>query len=408
MSRQVHIELSGSTMCEGVPAAGHALLVLAKNLKVGALTLRMPTGKTSLFRGQAAGCEAELHILDWRACTKILYAGDIGFAEAYGNGWLDSPDLTTVIKLALQNEVAFKTAVSGSWLGRIWHSLLHRLRRNSKAGSRRNIHAHYDLGNEFYALWLDPSWTYSSAWFQGDYMKPLNVAQEYKYQRIFDKLNLQPGMRVLEIGCGWGGFALHAAARGVEVHGVTISKAQLEGAQQRVRAAGLESLIKLEFRDYRDLEGEYDAVVSIEMFEAVGEAYWQGYFDAVRSRLKKHGHAMIQSITVDERRFDAYRHSSDFIREYIFPGGMLPSPTAFTDQAAAQGMLAVDAFAFGRDYAETLRRWRADFECKLDQVRQLGFDEKFIRLWRLYYQYCEAGFDAGSIDVYQFHLQRAW
>lgn len=390
-----------------MPGAARIFVGLLKHMKQGVLTLRLPSGETMHFGTHPDEGAAELHISDWRACGAILKSGDIGFAHAYGNGWADSPDTTALIKLAMKNEAALATAVNGNLFGRLWYGLLHRLRRNTRAGSRRNIHAHYDIGNAFYRLWLDPTWTYSSALFDGDYGRTLQAAQEAKYQRIVERLGLQPGMRVLEIGCGWGGFALHAARLGVQVHGVTISAAQLQVAQERVREARLEALVQLELRDYRDLHGAYDAVVSIEMFEAVGEAYWPRYFDTVRRCLAPHGQALIQSITIADQRFADYRAGSDFVREYIFPGGMLPSPEAFSRKAAAHGLHVVDALAFGRDYAETLRRWRAMFESQLSQIRQQGFDDAFIRIWRLYYQYCEAGFDIGNIDVYQFHLQEA-
>jgi cyclopropane-fatty-acyl-phospholipid synthase len=391
---------------KGAPMPALALMAMFKGMKAGKLTLRLPTGDTCFFEGSEPGGNAELHIVNWRACSRILRYGDIGFAEAYRDGWVESPDLAKLIKLAIANAGALDAAVDGSWLGRAWHNLMHRLRPNTKAGSRRNIHAHYDLGNAFYGLWLDPTWTYSGAWFQGDFSRSLREAQDAKYQRIVDILDLKPGMRVLEIGCGWGGFALHAASRGVEVHGVTISRAQLQAGSERIRAAGLESLANLEFCDYRDLGGEYDAVVSIEMFEAVGEAFWPEYFNVIQRRLKPNGRALVQSITIDHDRFNAYRRSSDFIREYIFPGGMLPSPAVFSMQAGNRGLQVIDAFAFGGDYAETLRRWRDAFERHLPTIRKQGFDEAFIRLWRLYFQYCEAGFDAGSIDLYQFTLRR--
>jgi len=392
--------------CLATPAAAKVFLALLERIKIGTLILRKPSGEVLHFGTHPHEGAAELSINDWRACSLILRSGDIGLAEAYRNGWVDSPDFTALIKLAVQNETALTTAFNGSWIGRIWYALMHRLRRNTRSGSRRNIHAHYDLGNAFYRLWLDPSWTYSSALFRGDLTQSLQSAQEAKYQRIIDRLRLQRDMRVLEIGCGWGGFALYAARQGIFVHGITISPAQLEIAQARVRGAGLESRIELDLCDYRDLDGTYDAVVSIEMFEAVGEAYWSAFFEVVRQRLAPGGQALIQSITIDDARFAAYRSGSDFIREYIFPGGMLPGPAVFGQRAADHSLRLLDAFRFGPDYAETLRRWRERFEKHLDDVRGQGFDEGFTRIWRLYYQYCEAGFDMGTIDVYQFHLQR--
>ena len=284
--------------------------------------------------------------------------------------------------------------------------LRHRLRRNTRAGSRRNIHAHYDLGNAFYGAWLDETMTYSSACFEGDGQRPLAQAQTAKYQRIVDTLALAPGMRVLEIGCGWGGFALHAARLGIEVYGVTISQEQHAWATERVRAAGLGDRVSIALLDYRELSGQYDAIVSIEMFEAVGEAYWPRYFDTLRRLLKPGARALVQSITVADAQFERYRASSDFIRETIFPGGMLPSPQRFVRAAMQAHLDTVPVFAFGRDYAHTLRRWRDAFESHLDAVSALGFDDAFIRIWRLYFAYCEAAFEEGRTDVMHFVLQR--
>ncbi len=386
------------------PFAARLLLSRLKHITHGSLRLIAPDGSAHWFGADGEMPEAELRLHDWAACRKLLLAGDIGFAEAYRDGLLDSPDLTALLRLALRNEAALGSAAAGSLPARTWYWLKHKLRRNSKSGSKRNIHAHYDLGNDFYQLWLDPSWTYSSAWFDGHYDLPLALAQAAKYQRICDVLGLKPGMRVLEIGCGWGGFAEHATRQGIAVHGVTISDAQLEFAQRRLAD---NDLARLEWRDYRDLTGQYDAIVSIEMFEAVGEAYWQGYFRKLRSLLKPGGKALVQSITIDERRFDSYRAGSDFIQAFIFPGGMLPSRNEFQRQARKAGLDTHDRLDFGRDYAETLRRWRMGFEHALDAVRKLGFDDAFIRVWRLYLCYCEAGFDEDSIGVSQFVLQEA-
>nr|WP_294863517.1 cyclopropane-fatty-acyl-phospholipid synthase family protein [uncultured Pseudogulbenkiania sp.] len=390
--------------CSPLPVIARVFLSRLKRLEHGCLRLITPDGSALWFGNPGEMPEAELTVRDWSACRTLLLAGDIGFAEAYRDGLLDSPNLTALLRLAVRNEAALGSATSGSLPARAWYWLKHRLRRNSRAGSRRNVHAHYDLGNPFYQLWLDPSWTYSSAWFDGHYEQPLSLAQAAKYQRICDVLGLRPGMRVLEIGCGWGGFAEHAARQGIAVHGVTISNAQLDFAQRRL--AG-NALTDLEWRDYRDLDGRYDAIVSIEMFEAVGETYWQDYFRKVRSLLKPGAKALIQSITIAENRFQRYRSGSDFIQEFIFPGGMLPSCTVFGAQARKAGLATHDRLDFGPDYAETLRRWRQAFEGALEQVRRLGFDEAFIRLWRLYLCYCEAGFDEGRIGVSQFVLKEA-
>ncbi len=385
------------------PRQARLLLGLLERLQVGSLQLTTPEGETVRFVGAVDGTRAEIFVRDWNAAGKILWSGDIGFAEAYRDGLVDSPDLTAVLRLAIENEPVLERAVFGGALATAWHWLRHHLRPNNRAGSRRNIHAHYDLGNDFYALWLDRTFTYSSAVFDGTDSQTLEQAQQAKYTRIFDTLQLRPGMRVLEVGCGWGGFAEHAASRGVAVHGITISPAQLEYARRRT--ASLPG-VNLELRDYRDLHGEYDAVVSIEMFEAVGERYWPAFFDCVRSRLRAGGRAVVQTITIDERHFARYRAGSDFIQQFLFPGGMLASPERFAAGAWRAGLATTGSFGFGPDYAETLRRWRVAFEARLDAVRALGFDDPFVRIWRMYLCYCEAAFDAGRISVMQTCLER--
>lgn len=389
-----------------IPLAGRAFLAMLARVQVGHLVLTLPDGAETIFGDPHALPGARLILRDWRACARILRAGDIGLAEAWRDHWVDSPDATALLRLALRNEAALAHTIAGTWLSRRWYQLRHLLRKNTRAGSRRNIHAHYDLGNDFYALWLDATWSYSSAWFAGDLGQPLYQAQEAKYAHIFRALDLRPGMHVLEIGCGWGGFALHAAKQGVTVHGITLSPAQLTLAQERVRQAGMAGHITLELRDYRDLDGCYDAIVSIEMFEAVGIAYWRTYFDTLRKHLRPGGQALVQSITMAEHRIDAYRASSDFIREFIFPGGMLPSPDGFVQAASRSGLAAHALLAFGRDYAETLRRWRQQFTARHEDVLAQGFDEAFVRLWHLYLCYCEAGFDEARTDVMQFLLTR--
>ena len=386
-----------------VPLAGRAFLALCARLHVGGLRLQLPDGGWQVF-GDAKAVTAELQLRDWRACARILAAGDIGFAEAWRAGWVHSPDPTALLRLALRNEAVVARAVWGGPLQRLWFRLRHGRNANTRAGSRRNIHAHYDIGNDFYRLWLDDGWTYSSALFGNDLSRPLEAAQTAKYARIVQALGLTAGDHVLEIGCGWGGFAEHAAKLGIRVHGVTLSTEQLDFAQERLRAQHLDGLVQLELRDYRDLDGRYDAVVSIEMFEAVGEHWWPVFFDTVRERLRAGGRALVQSITIADERFEAYRAGSDFIQQYIFPGGMLPSPVRFEAAASRAGLRVDDAFAFGPDYAETLRRWRAAFEARRDDVRRLGLDDTFIRTWQLYFAYCEAGFDEGRIDVMQFLL----
>jgi cyclopropane-fatty-acyl-phospholipid synthase len=391
---------------QAAPTSARLFLALLGRIRVGHLVLVTPEGEQCVFGDPHAQPSASLHITDWRACKAILRAGDIGFAEAYRDNWLETPDIVAVLRLAIRNERALPRTVTGSKLAQLWYGLRHRLRPNTRSGSKRNIHAHYDIGNDFYTLWLDPSVTYSSALFNDQQSLSLEAAQDAKYQRIIDTLGLIAGMRVLEVGCGWGGFALYAARCGISVHGVTISAEQLELAQARVAVDPAGKLVTLELRDYRDLTGQYDAIVSIEMFEAVGERFWPGYFRMLRERLAPLGRALVQSITIDETRFAAYRASSDFIREYVFPGGMLPSPERFLRAAGRANLTARPTLAFGRDYAHTLRHWRAAFEAKLDAIRAQGFDETFIRTWRLYLTYCEAGFDEGRTDVMQFVVSR--
>ena len=389
-----------------IPLGARVFCALLQRIRVGHLTLVAPDGSIQVFGKSSEAPGATLQIHDWRACRQIMRAGDIGFAEAYIAGWIDTPDIATLLRLALRNHSSIDRSIVGSRLSRIWFRLRHALRRNSRAGSRRNIHAHYDLGNRFYGLWLDSTWTYSSALFEGDAQRSLADAQRAKYQRIVDTLGLRPGDRVLEIGCGWGGFALHAARQGISVHGITLSHEQLALARSRIADAGLANMATVSLTDYRDVQGQFDAVVSIEMFEAVGQAYWTRYFNALAERLRPAGRALIQTITIADAAFDAYRGSSDFIREFIFPGGMLPSVSRFVAAARGCGLQASETLKFGMDYARTLNHWHAAFSSRIEDVRAQGFDEAFIRTWRLYLKYCEAAFDEGRIDVNQFLLTR--
>lgn len=386
------------------PTTAKIFLRILSKLHLGHLQLITPDGTHLTFGDIHLPATATLKIHDWRACGRIIRAGDIGFAEALEAGWIESPDLSALLCLAIRNEAALNQVVNGGWLSSLWYRLRHLLRPNTREGSLRNIHAHYDIGNQFYQLWLDPSMTYSSALFDGDFSQSLQSAQQRKYQRIVDVLKLQAGDHVLEIGCGWGGFAAHAAQLGIRVTGITISPAQLAVAQQR--NAGWPELVQLKLCDYRDLTGEYNAIVSIEMFEAVGEKFWPGYFETLARHLKPGGRAVVQSITIAERDFDRYRSSTDFIQQYIFPGGMLPSRERFTAQANRIGLQVDEQFCFGKDYAETLRRWHQSWQDQYGTILEQGFDERFMRIWRLYFAYCEAGFDEGKTDVVQFLLSK--
>jgi cyclopropane-fatty-acyl-phospholipid synthase len=369
---------------------------LLENLHGGLLEVRLPDGSSRLFGEGEPGVTLVVH--DEVVFQRILARGDIGFAEAYFDGQWDSSDVTGLLRLFAANRDGLRRAVYGNWRQLLSARLRHWLNRNSRSGSKRNIMAHYDLGNAFYALWLDPTMSYSSAIYRAHDGEDLSAAQQAKYRRILRRLQAVPGQSVLEIGCGWGGFAELAAADGLQVTGLTLSPAQLEWAQRRVPQADLR------LQDYRDLDERFDHVVSIEMFEAVGERWWPTYFRKIREALKPGGRAVIQSITIRDDLFDDYRKSTDFIQQYIFPGGMLPSRAAFRAAAARHGLVVRNEYAFGEDYARTLAEWRHVFERNWPQIAALGFDETFRRLWRLYLCYCEAGFRAGNIDVVQFEL----
>ena len=372
---------------------------LLEKIRGGLLEIRLPDGARFLFGEGEPGVTMQVN--DETVFARVLAKGDIGLAEAYLDGEWDSPDVTALLALLARNRDALRDAVYGSWRQLLAARLRHWFNRNSRAGSKRNIMAHYDLGNDFYRLWLDPSMSYSSALFDGTSDQPLQAAQDAKYRRILSRLAAEPGQRVLEIGCGWGGFAEMATHDGLAVTGLTLSPAQLAWARQRVPSADLR------LQDYRDTTERFDHVVSIEMFEAVGERWWPTYFRTVANALKPEGRAVIQSITIRDDLFATYRRGTDFIQQYIFPGGMLPSRAEFRAQAARQGLVVRDEYAFGVDYARTLALWRDAFDAHWPQVAALGFDEPFRRLWRLYLSYCEAGFLAGNIDVVQFELARA-
>ena len=388
-----------------MPAMARIFLQMLGQLQHGCLELHTPDGQHMRFGQSDSALCADLRLHDWRACQYILSAGDIGLARAWREGLMESADLTALIRLALRNQTSIEQCITGTWWARAWFWLQHQLRPNSRKGSRENIHQHYDLGNDFYRLWLDDSMTYSAAIFGADKAQSLEHAQNAKYQRIIDSLGLSAGQRVLEIGCGWAGFATYAARQGIAVHGITISQAQLDWGQAHIEAQGLSALVELELCDYRDLTGQYDAIVSIEMFEAVGQRYWATYFRAVKALLKPQGKALIQSITIDEQHFKQYQNSSDFIREFIFPGGMLPSVPRFVSAAHAEGLQHLAHHAFGADYAETLRRWKDRFTHASAAVEAQGFDAVFQRTWLMYLCYCEAGFDEGRTDVCHFLLQ---
>lgn len=388
-----------------MPPAGQLFMRVLDQIRVGRIDLVTPEGEW-LSCGGEAGPQATLTLRSWEAAEDILRKADIGLAEAYMSGDCDIDRPADLLTIALLNQQHIERAFYGNWMAVLWYRLRHWSRANTRSGSRRNIVAHYDLGNDFYQLWLDPTMSYSSAWFEGNLAQPLEHAQQAKYERILDRLGARPGEHILEIGCGWGGFAEAAARRGCKVRGITLSPAQLEFARRRIDGAGLSGLVELSLTDYRDIDGQYEHVVSIEMYEAVGERFWPSYFRAIRDVLKPGGRALIQGITIHDEVFGRYRRGTDFIQQYVFPGGMLASERAFAKATAGAGLQLHASEAFGRDYAETLRRWLKAFTEAEPRVRGLGFDDRFIRMWRFYLCYCAAGFDSGRTDVLHFELSR--
>ncbi len=392
------------------PAAARTVFRLLHRLHSGALDVQLPGGAMAHFgpggEGQPRGA---IRLRDWSPCAAALKRGDIGFAESYIEGHWTTPDLPALLKLFIVNREAVESVIYGSWWGAALYRLRHWMNRNSRAGSARNIHAHYDLGNAFYRLWLDETMNYSSALFEGDFGREMPMAQAAKVRRALSQSGIAPGGRLLELGCGWGALAECAAREfGAHVTGITLSQEQLGFARERLAAAGLGAQADLRRQDYRDLgDARFDAIVSIEMFEAVGRAYWPQFFATVRERLAPGGRACIQTITIRNDLFERYARSTDFIQQYVFPGGLLPSTAAFREQAQQAGLKVVDQFAFGADYAETLRRWRAAFKAREQGVMRLGFDARFVHIWEFYLAYCEAAFDTGNTDVVQFTLAHA-
>ena len=388
-----------------VPAAARVIFRLLRELRHGTLEVQLPDGSIARF-GQGEGPRAAIRLHNWNVCAAALRSGDIGFAESHIAGDWTAQDLTALLELLIANREAIESLFYGTW----WWALLYRvkqlLNRNSRSGSRRNIRAHYDLGNDFYRLWLDDTMSYSSAWFNGDRSQPMELAQHAKVRRALEEAGVTAGARVLEVGCGWGGLAEVAVQDfGARVTGVTLSHEQLAWARERMARQQLPADLRLQ--DYRDIaDAPFDAIVSIEMFEAVGREYWAGYFEMLKRCLKPGGRACIQSITIRDDLFERYVRSTDFIQQYIFPGGLLPSIAAFHAEAAKAGLVVQKTFAFGGDYAETLRRWRERFLHHEPQVRGLGFDDRFLRIWEFYLAYCEAAFATGNTDVVQFTLRR--
>ena len=391
-----------------IPAPARTVLRLLARLRHGTLTLQLPDASQHRY-GSGRQPEVSVTVRDWSVFGAALKSGDIGFAEGYMADHWSTPDLAALLRLLVRNRKELEAVVYGHWLGGLLYRVRHFFNRNTRANSRKNIHAHYDLGNAFYRLWLDETMNYSSAWFEGELDGDMVSAQQAKVRRALHMTGVRPHQHVLEIGCGWGALAEMAVTDfRARLTGVTLSTEQLAWGRQRMATLGdAGARADLRLQDYRDIaDGPFDAICSIEMIEAVGQQYWPAYFQTVARLLKPGGRACIQSIVIDDRHFERYVQSTDFIQQYIFPGGCLPSPSEFRRQAAGAGLRVVDEMSFGPDYAETLRRWRRQFLAERQRVLQLGFDERFMRLWEFYLAYCEAAFDEASIDVMQFTLQK--
>ena len=390
----------------GLPRYFSQVFEQACRIDHGRLDLILPDGRRFRAQGQNPGPVAEIEIHNPDVFARLLREGDLGFCDAYLEGWWSTPDLQAFQDFIHADNAAVYDDFTGLKLVRLYERLRHRLRNNSRKQAKKNIHAHYDLGNDFYALWLDDTMTYSSARFSSG-QESLEKAQLAKYASLVDRIGAQPGEHILEIGCGWGGFAEYAAAeRGLKVTGLTISQAQHDYAVERIARAGLSDRVEIKLQDYRDERGTYDGIASIEMFEAVGEKYWPTFFNTLGDRLRPGRNATLQIITICEQRFEIYRKGVDFIQKYIFPGGMLPSPKALRTEITRAGLAVRNSIEFGPDYSLTLKRWHETFNDRWDEVSALGFDERFRRMWNFYLTSCAATFSSGYCDVTQITVSK--
>ena len=389
-----------------LPPGERILLSWFRQLRRGRLEGQLQSGEPFLIQGPEQSPTAVLRFhRPWRMVGRTLTRGANGFAESYMAGEWSTPDLPALLELMQLNEDAYQRRMEPNWLYRLRLALRHRGRRNTRRGSRRNIAAHYDLGNEFYRHWLDETMTYSAAVFEHP-EQSLADAQRNKYRQLLDTMGVQPGEHVLEIGCGWGGFAIEAARRGIRVTGLTLSTEQLSWARRSVADAGLSDLVDLRLEDYRVAGGRFDHAVSIEMLEAVGEQYWSNYFDMLYARVRPGGRIGLHGITIQEHRFEEYRRRPDFIQRYIFPGGMLPTERHLEEHATRADLEVLESTGLGQHYAQTLLAWDANFRRALPEIQRLGFDQRFINMWRYYLAYCYAGFSTGAIDVRRLLLRR--
>ena len=407
MSKSAPDPAMQATLRQAPPVFRTAVGLLARNWGCGELELVLPSGDAIRLQGETAGPQAYLAVKDYRFTRRVFASGAIGLAEGYMAGEWDTPNLSALLEVLSLNFDRLQKLVEGQPLMRVVNGVLHLMNRNTRSGSRRNIHAHYDLGEAFYGAWLDPSMTYSSAVFATP-EATLQAAQEAKYSVLAQSMGVRPDHHVLEIGCGWGGFAEHVAGRiGARLTGITISKAQYDFAKKRMFEQGLNDRADIQLIDYRDVHGAFDRVASIEMFEAVGEAYWSTYFAKVAEVLKPGGRAGLQIITIQDELFAHYRKHTDFIQKYVFPGGMLPSETRLMAEIKKAGLTWQSAARYGQDYAHTLSQWGDRFQTAWKGITELGFDERFRRLWMFYLSYCEAGFRTGRTDVIQVSLEKA-
>jgi cyclopropane-fatty-acyl-phospholipid synthase len=390
------------------PAAFRAAVrIFARNWLWGSMTFVLPSGREIPIQGREPGPAATVIIHDFRFMRRVMAAGDIGFAEGFMAGEWDTPDLTALLASASLNFDRLSQVFDGNPLMRALNFITHLLRPNTREGARKNIHAHYDLGNAFYGRWLDPTMTYSAARFEHA-GQPLSEAQRNKYATLARSIGLESSQTVLEIGCGWGGFAEFAAREvGAKVTGVTISREQYDFARERLFRQGLAEKADIRLIDYRDVDGQFDRVASIEMFEAVGERYWPTYFQKIHDVLSPGGRAGLQIITIRDELFADYRGRADFIQKYIFPGGMLISERRLREETDRAGLAWSEISRFGRDYAETLSQWAKSFQAAWPEIKSLGFDERFRRLWLFYLSYCEAGFATDRTNVVQLSLAKA-
>jgi cyclopropane-fatty-acyl-phospholipid synthase len=385
----------------GLPRYFTACLETAQKLQTGRLDFILPDGRRFRAEGVRPGPVAEIQIHNPDTFARLIREGDLGFSDAYLEGWWSTPDLQAFMDVIHMDNDAVYDGYPGLRLLRAYEQVRHWLRSNSRRQARKNISYHYDLGNDFYRLWLDDSMTYSSALFRSG-QESLERAQTQKYASMVDQMDTRPGDHVLEIGCGWGGFAEYAAReRGLKVTGLTISQAQHDYAVDRIARAGLSDRVEIKLQDYRDERGTYDGIASIEMFEAVGEKYWPVYFERVRDSLKPGRHATLQVITVQDRRFEMYRKGVDFIQKHIFPGGMLPSPSVLRAEVERAGLAVKGSMEFGESYSQTLRRWHEVFNERWDDIARMGFDDRFRRMWNYYLTSCASTFQGGVCDVTQ-------